>query len=257
VLAAGILASGPGWSPVDDRIAFAGQTATQGSDIFTIRANGTERTDLTPTALDQRGPIWSHDGSRIAYTTDPPEPPPWDPYRAAIVAADGSPPWVDPLHHAIGGVWDWAPDDSSLLVGDYQDTQLLRMNPSTGSVATGPYLGGMGGSFAWESLHPGLRMVGASGHDQLYGSWKNDKIYGQGGPDSLYGGNGADLITGGDGNDLIAGGYGSDFLYGGPGNETIYAADHIPDHVDCGPGNDTAWVDASDTVVGCETVHGP
>jgi hypothetical protein len=130
------------------------------------------------------------------------------------------------------------------------------MNPSTGAIVWG-VLPALITNLSWQALNPGLRMVGASGHDQLLGSAKNDEIYGRGGPDSLAGGNGADRITGGDGNDLIAGGYGSDLLIGGTGNDTIAAADHIPDYVNCGPGTDTAWVDASDTVTGCETIHGP
>ena len=41
----------------------------------------------------------------------------------------------------------------------------------------------------------------------------------------------------------------------GSGNDTIYARDGERDTVDCGPGTDTAWVDAADATTGCETLH--
>ncbi|MDX6510623.1 MAG: TolB protein, partial [Gaiellaceae bacterium] len=184
-----ILYSDPRWSPVDDRIAFTGTLPVGDHDIFTIRANGTDLVDITPEAHDQLYPSWSHGGSRIGYVTDPAQLD-HDPYRAAIVASDGSSHWVDPLFQAVGRVWDWAPDDSSLLVESGGGLTLGTMDPTSGHIVWGPSTSYMGGQFDWQALNPGLRMVGASGHDQLLGSAKNDEIYGRGGPDSLAGGNG-------------------------------------------------------------------
>jgi hypothetical protein len=105
-------------------------------------------------------------------------------------------------------------------------------------------------------------------------------IEGRGGADDLRSGSGRETIDGGAGNDRIEGGFNHDTLKGGPGrdviygdstsgncggngqsctipfgNDTIDARDGEPDQVDCGPGQDTATVDAVDTVASnCETV---
>jgi Ca2+-binding RTX toxin-like protein len=63
------------------------------------------------------------------------------------------------------------------------------------------------------------------------------------------------VIRCGAGNDRIDGGFGEDDLFGGGGNDTISAADGRVDLVDCGEGDDTAYVDKlDDPVVNCENV---
>jgi hypothetical protein len=64
----------------------------------------------------------------------------------------------------------------------------------------------------------------------------------------------AERIDGKGGNDRIDGRGGKDTLIGGTGNDTIMAADGIAETVSCGPGRDTAVVDRSDKVSGCEKV---
>jgi Ca2+-binding RTX toxin-like protein len=59
---------------------------------------------------------------------------------------------------------------------------------------------------------------------------------------------------------VIHGGRGADTLQGGEGDDQLYmlARDHRPDTADCGPGNDTVWVnmkEKQDTFVNCETVY--
>jgi Ca2+-binding RTX toxin-like protein len=100
----------------------------------------------------------------------------------------------------------------------------------------------------------------------------NDVVTGGDGPDAIDGGAGDDQLSGGFGNDTIAGGSGRDDIGGdrtaacaygplfgsctiGSGNDTIYAQDGERDTIDCGPGSDTAYVDAADVVTGCESVH--
>ncbi len=103
--------------------------------------------------------------------------------------------------------------------------------------------------------------------------------YGMGGDDTLTGSDDDETIDGGAGDDDIRGGYGNDTITGGPGrdkllgdrdarcnelacdispgsaSDTIDAVDGEADAVSCGPGNDTAKVDAVDTVgTDCETV---
>jgi hypothetical protein len=109
-------------------------------------------------------------------------------------------------------------------------------------------------------------------------------IQGRGGADDLRAGSGRETIDGGAGDDRIEGGFNHDSLAGGPGrdviygdstsgncggygqsctipfgNDTIDARDGEADQVDCGPGQDTARVDAVDTVAAnCESVdRGP
>jgi hypothetical protein len=100
----------------------------------------------------------------------------------------------------------------------------------------------------------GRRVVlrGTRGRDVAHGSHGNDRMAGGAGDDSLFGHAGDDLLDGGSGNDRLVGGPGRDVLRGGAGDDGINAADGWPDRVDCGPGRDTANVDADDRVTGCE-----
>ncbi len=65
---------------------------------------------------------------------------------------------------------------------------------------------------------------------------------------------------GGDGNDSLYGGWGPDRVFGGSGNDELHALapDGDPDLLNCGPGNDKAWVLRAERprtqLVGCETV---
>jgi RTX calcium-binding nonapeptide repeat (4 copies) len=108
-------------------------------------------------------------------------------------------------------------------------------------------------------------------------------VQGRGGSDVLLAGAGRQTLDGGAGDDRIEGGFGDDVLTGGPGrdviaadftgsqcgwlqsctiphgNDTVNARDGEADSIDCGVGEDTAVVDAVDTVSNCEKVdsNGP
>ncbi len=105
---------------------------------------------------------------------------------------------------------------------------------------------------------------GLGGNDVIKGGDSPDAIDGGAGDDDLNGGNGNDVITGGPGKDQIvgdatAGGCYVIGYYGSCktpwGNDTINAQDGEADNIDCGPGTDTANVDAVDVVANCETVN--
>lgn len=104
---------------------------------------------------------------------------------------------------------------------------------------------------------------GRGGNDTIAGSDYADTLDGGAGDDQLSGGFGDDVITGGPGRDDIAGDRTAACEYGpiygtctiGSGNDTIYAQDGEADKVDCGPGADTAYVDAIDSVANCENVR--
>lgn len=104
---------------------------------------------------------------------------------------------------------------------------------------------------------------GRGGNDTIAGSDYADTLEGGPGDDQLSGGFGDDVITGGPGRDDISGDRTAACEYGpiygtctiGSGNDTIYAQDGEADKVDCGPGTDTAYVDAIDSVANCENVQ--
>src|SRR4029453_8548161 len=57
------------------------------------------------------------------------------------------------------------------------------------------------------------------------------------------GGSSDDYLSGSFGADEIIGGPGEDEILGGTANDQIRAADDSSDHVDCGPGKDTVYVE--------------
>jgi len=114
---------------------------------------------------------------------------------------------------------------------------------------------------------------GGDGHDFLQGAQTGlgalDYLYGEGGDDTLSGGHYTALLSGGNsddwimgsgGNDTIVGGAGRDLLFGGLGSDNIdgglgddiliggscsggMAADHVPDTLTGGAGNDRFRID--------------
>jgi hypothetical protein len=71
-------------------------------------------------------------------------------------------------------------------------------------------------------------------------------------------------MTGYAGDDLISGDFGADILKSSSGNDRIVhgsaltSADGSKDTMDCGAGNDEAWINTADgdtTVSDCEIVH--
>ena len=82
-----------------------------------------------------------------------------------------------------------------------------------------------------------------------------ENLIGGAGDDTLIGDAGPNDIDGGEGGDVIDPGAGPDFVDAGPGNDRVSAVDGSQDRIQCGDGNDLAWVDAFDTVINCETVQ--
>ena len=109
-------------------------------------------------------------------------------------------------------------------------------------------------------------LIGTSDPDTIYGRRGDDRIYGRGGGDTLrgnrggdriFGESGADTLYGGRGRDTLVGGPGEDMFFGGRGADVIRASgDGSVDEVNCGVGDDVAFVDATDVVnADCETVY--
>ena len=102
-------------------------------------------------------------------------------------------------------------------------------------------------------------IVGTNGPDRLHGTVFADRIDGKAGDDAIYGHAGDDLLVGGLGDDAIWAGHGRDRESGGPGNDTLHALadDNQLDVLDCGPGDDVAYLNASERArtIGCEKIR--
>lgn len=100
-------------------------------------------------------------------------------------------------------------------------------------------------------------LAGRGGDDVLAGRGGADRLSGGRGNDVLRGGGGRDRLSGGPGDDRLSGDAGADVLDGGPGRDRIGARDGARDRIACGPGRDTAILDAIDRARGCEIVRRP
>src|SRR5215207_4735682 len=109
------------------------------------------------------------------------------------------------------------------------------------------------------SCTAGITCNGTKKADTITGSVVADTINGRGGADTIDGGTGNDTITGGGGNDRITD-IGVvpdiDIITGGNGDDIIDvregALNDAQDNVDCGPGIDTVFIDATDLRANCE-----
>lgn len=112
-----------------------------------------------------------------------------------------------------------------------------------------------------------LRSSGRGARTVLDGAAGNDVLRGDVGPEQLIGGEGDDELIGGLGDDELDGGPGSDKFVAddvdasfGTGADVIRADDGIAENISCGPGPDTANLDAGDIVSAdngniCEVVN--
>jgi RTX calcium-binding nonapeptide repeat (4 copies) len=90
---------------------------------------------------------------------------------------------------------------------------------------------------------------GLGGDDLIDGANGNDVLDGGAGNDTIFGGGNDDTITGGPGVDSLNGeGSGSGLFVSIAGNDRIDARDGNAENLNCGPGADTAIVDADDVV---------
>jgi Ca2+-binding RTX toxin-like protein len=102
---------------------------------------------------------------------------------------------------------------------------------------------------------PGFGPVPSRIEVRLFGEEGRDTLVAHGGKNKLKGGRGSDELRSLAGKDLLVGGPARDLIFAGAGRDLIRAADEKSDEVRCGGGQDTAKVDPSDDVSGCETVR--
>ena len=102
------------------------------------------------------------------------------------------------------------------------------------------------------------------------GGLGDDHIEARSGNDQIQGGAGNDILLGDD-EDGDVGQYGADVINGGPGDDKLFHSQYIESHggeplksdgfkdfLDCGPGNDEAWINKitdKDEAINCEIVH--
>jgi Ca2+-binding RTX toxin-like protein len=104
----------------------------------------------------------------------------------------------------------------------------------------------------------GVYLNGGAGDDRITGTHGSQKMDGGEGNDLMAGSNGRDEILGGDGDDIILSNFGPLNRIEAEMNPYVTLPDHSKDKIDCGPGNDIAWVNFAedhDVVINCETVH--
>jgi Ca2+-binding RTX toxin-like protein len=101
-------------------------------------------------------------------------------------------------------------------------------------------------------------LTGTAGRDVILARGGDDTINAGDGNDRAHGQRGNDTVNGEGGNDRLWGGHGKDNSFGGDGNDILHALarDRMVDTLDCGPGNDTAWLNAreSDVTLNCEVI---
>ena len=265
----------PDWSPDGTRIAFSDRCAN-GYCIWTIAPDGSNKANLSegePPLVcgsdghyGDAGPVWSRDGSRIAFVGG-------DPYArktdVCTMAADGTQRHrvTDTPDFAEGAV-SWAPDGTTIaFIGDPQPNSAAQgvfVVPASGGPSRRLTLGlderpSWGrvpdlGQELFSGTAIGDSIDGTAFADRLVGLAGDDLLSGYAGNDALVGGPGNDRLRGGTGNDRLDGGTGVDTYAGGAGNDWINAADGRAETVSCGSGRDRARADRADKLTGCEKV---
>jgi Tol biopolymer transport system component len=99
---------GPVWSPDARRIAFVSSKGGGDSDVWLMRADGTNLLDLTPDALAEGSPAWSPDGRELAIVSAPVSPSAQP--SVEIIAADGG----GRRRLATGSGPAWSPDGTRI-----------------------------------------------------------------------------------------------------------------------------------------------
>jgi hypothetical protein len=123
------------------------------------------------------------------------------------------------------------------------------------AAAAGPSHGGFGPADAAASGRCGKIERGTRDRDHLIGSRAADLIQAGRGRDRINGLEAGDCLHGGRGRDRIEAGHGHDVISAGQGADAIGSRDGDRDVIHCGAGNDKAFVDAADVVIGCERVR--
>jgi Ca2+-binding RTX toxin-like protein len=124
------------------------------------------------------------------------------------------------------------------------------------SVSTVYSIDGGGGADSLSGGQDENKIRGGEGSDHMLGGFNSDFISGENGEDYIDGGSGNDRIVGGAYDDILIGFEGNDLISSNAENHT--KADGHRDSIDCGPGEDEAWINVSndgDVAINCESLH--
>ena len=245
-------------------------------DIFTVSSSGGASSLLLPPQLGgESNPVWSPDGTKIAFQQSS-----GTPSHIYLAKADGSSTqWTQLTNGDVGEVNpDWQP---------------LPLCTKTIDANNDPLVGTSGKDVLCGDSRNNT-IDGAGGHDIILGKGGNDALTGSGGNDTLNGGPGTDTVlysgstavkanlstefatgvgtdvlllvenvtgssasdqlTGSDGNNVLIGAGGPDKLFGLNGNDTLDSVDGVSgnDTVDGGAGTDTCLTDVTESsIAGC------
>jgi len=233
-----------------------------------MNANGTSQTRLTDSPEPDFDPVFSPDGSKIAFAGYP-----GGNFEVTVMRAEGSGPINLTGNAARDEAPDWAPIISSgpgvpppgadtptlCPQGTSPSVRCVRDNlgrlAMIGAELSETFVGTSGrdriSPFGGNDLVNALAghdlISGGTGRDTLNGGKGNDRINGNAGNDKLSGGRGKDSISGLAGNDRLDGGSGNDRLSGGSGRDSLNGGSG-KDSLKCGMGRDRAVRTGGDRV---------
>jgi hypothetical protein len=247
--------------------------------VHVVTSAGTDETTIAAPADGGGEPVWSPDGSRLAF---------WSPSGASVqlaVARIGGGVREYPVGGSVNGSIIWSTGGRTIstasgaalaTVDVVARTMTFRpwrspleanlvvfaLSPDGTQIAfsaggecrdrLGIYIAHNDGTDA-RRVTNSCRVIGTDGPDVLHGSF-SQVVVGLGGDDALYADDtyyyfDGNTLLGGPGDDRLFGGYGQDTLYGGPGDDTL-SGGPSKDILVGGPGHDQIDGGGGDDTIG-------